>query len=329
MKKITNTTSNIVFMPLGNVNHELDNAELAQEYLTNSLLSYSFSKEINQPAKWSALFKNTIDVSNLIYSDDWIALYSNPKAPIDTNSSYRKDLKILGTVDRVGQIKQIDAKGTITYFWKVSGRDFGKVFQNCVIFLNPYLVGNIEEDMVNLHINAPTGDAHGLSPSTYVQYYFDKTLYQKPQLTPSQNQWLFTPGVPPLVWDRFQLTNKEIGGIYLGNVIRSQIEPTVGNSVVGIGNHVNDTNLLDRIKYVANFPFNEIIFDIVDGIPTFIFRPVYRGMTGETAEILVLDSNDYDDEDIQANYTPSVENEEDLVKSWKQSDINKFSKAKI
>lgn len=99
----------------------------------NAILNFSYDRNVGTP---SGTFSLTLTPmkhwSRIISPGDWLTVSLSQKGVTDSR------VRMIGNVDRVVAVEQVqdDGKRSVTYH--VTGRDFGKVFEVYSIWFNPY-----------------------------------------------------------------------------------------------------------------------------------------------------------------------------------------------
>lgn len=104
----------------------------------NSSGTFSLTLKRGKQVKDGVIQPKDVDYLKLIHPGDWIMIYMKKGGTVDTNSnSVNSGLKFLGIVENVRYVEVDDpnrAAPRLEYI--ITGRDFGKVFEN-EIFFNP------------------------------------------------------------------------------------------------------------------------------------------------------------------------------------------------
>lgn len=117
--------------------------------IEDAIESVSINKSLKAP---SGTFDITLLPSKnwkqVVSPGDWLIIYFYRE---NTQFGYdNKDIVMIGNVDRVSRTKQKDEDTDKTLVrYHISGRDFGKVFEETDIFANPYLPQSADKSVLN------------------------------------------------------------------------------------------------------------------------------------------------------------------------------------
>jgi len=125
------------------LNEHSTTMSVKQETIRDAVIECNLSKNIsNFRGTFDLLFKPTKNWKKKIRPGDWLVIYLG----IDGEETPR----MLGNVDRVSRIVNVNEKGIKTILYKISGSNFGKVFDKYNVFWNPYLKNaQIEKVIIN------------------------------------------------------------------------------------------------------------------------------------------------------------------------------------
>lgn len=100
----------------------------------NSILSFTFEKQIQQPyGQFFLELANSKDWNVIISPGDWIGIYNKN----GVSSDNRESLRLLGSVSKVSKRMFISNSGVRETVWTVSGMDCGKYFATGQVMVNP------------------------------------------------------------------------------------------------------------------------------------------------------------------------------------------------
>jgi len=129
---------------------DVDNLKTEKYQLYDDIVSFSYSKSLSSPAgTFQCKILATRDYSKLISPGDWVQIYL-------TTSKDKKHKRVIGNVDRISLEEFINEDGMREIYFSISGRDFGKIFQDTTIWFNPYTLDQYKAVILN-KINKPGG----------------------------------------------------------------------------------------------------------------------------------------------------------------------------
>lgn len=144
-------------------------------FIEDAIESIEINKSMSAPSgTFDITLMPTQNWKQEISPGDWLVIYlynENTKFSFENNN-----IAMIGNVDRVSRTKQKDENTDKTIVrYHVSGRDFGKVFEETDIFANPYIAQSADVNLLN-----STLFSHGLflegGPSDLVSKIIDVFL---------------------------------------------------------------------------------------------------------------------------------------------------------
>jgi len=128
-------------------------------------INYSKSKS-NASGTFSMQLVADRNWIQILRPGDWGMLYIS-QFDIDTNST--KGLQALINIDRISKQKITSNDGKKRFIYRVTGRDFGKIFEKTRFYYNPYVP---EEVQIN-YLILKSGIKITGSPETFVRSYLE------------------------------------------------------------------------------------------------------------------------------------------------------------
>lgn len=222
--------------------------------LSAASVACQISKAINEVGSWSITAKNTENWHKHFRAGDWVVIFMGN----DIYGAPDASIRVIGQIDRIQKNTATARNGAKITTWSFVGRDFGRCFEDTNIYLSRYqaTASDFEILMTKLIPSDAIKD-----PSTYVKQYlklaFDNSAKSVTKLE-----------VPS---DLTQLLGKF--GKSLFQMIDQDIHNVIGHCAVKSLPDNSHITLLDMIQAATNSPWNEFIFETVDGQPTFTFQP--------------------------------------------------------
>jgi hypothetical protein len=113
--------------------------------IEDAIANISISKSLRSAsASFSISLLPTENWKRVLRPGDWIIiyLYANNDSPVFKNAQTdRKNIVLVGNIDRVSRVREKDEEtDKVLLRYKVSGRNFGKVFEQTDLWFNPYAV---------------------------------------------------------------------------------------------------------------------------------------------------------------------------------------------
>lgn len=229
------------------------NLEVQEISIEREIKSFEFSKTLGS-ASGSFTLELTANVNwkKAVFPTDWIMVY------MSNAGDSKEKLRLLGNIDRVSQFTTRNDKGLLETSYVISGRDFGKIFEETRIWFNPQ----------NPVMLAPNLDLMVGTPAQIVDLILRKFLNAEIPLDifkgqPQLNQWF----VPNALAIKF-LAN----GNRFYNLLKSNINSKIqGNKSVFLTSLLQGA-LWQTIKNHSNDVVNEIFVELIDEVPTFVMR---------------------------------------------------------
>jgi len=115
---------------------------------TSSVKTMSYSKS-KSDASGNFVVDLTSDQewTSVVRPGDWVMLYLS-RFGIDKEGT--KGLICLGSIDRVARRKNTTKDGKKIFTYRISGRDFGKIFEKSKFYYNPYVPKEVQNNFVIL-----------------------------------------------------------------------------------------------------------------------------------------------------------------------------------
>jgi hypothetical protein len=247
----------------GNSKEEIKSSDT----LTKATFSYTFNKSINNIGSFSINIKNTVNISSLLSVMDWVVIYSGDNIDIAKNEGIR----MVGMVERISQERAISPEGAVTTYWSISGSDHGKISEYVSMFIAPYTDPNLIQNISGIELikGIVEDDSKPTSPSDWMKVAMEFLLKNKSNIAQ-----YFKLKIPKSISKIFKNSTQD-----LYDNISWKFQPTVGNANVLLPKLGNVVKLSDLMMQYANLPFNEMIWEIYDKKPSFIFRPAVLTFT--------------------------------------------------
>ena len=111
--------------------------------IEKEIVSLDVQKNIRSvSANFSISLLPTSNWKQIIKPGDWILLYLFDEPPTDYSQD-TQNLVLVGNVDRISRVREKDEETDKTLLrYRISGRNFGKVFENTDLFFDPYMAKN-------------------------------------------------------------------------------------------------------------------------------------------------------------------------------------------
>ena len=239
----------------------------------------SVSKNLEQPsANFNFTLYPTKNWKQEISPGDWLVIYFHSShEPMGDNPSDTKNLVLIGNVDRISRIiqkEQESDKTTLRY--QVSGRNFGKVFEQTDIWYDPYAV---QASTLDVALRTAGLQIVG-SPDTQVTNLLDIFLGKGGQTGKQKSQPLKQWFLPTELVGLFGSVNSN--ETYFDTILERQITPDLpGYKPQSMITPNSNGSLWDTIKRSSNQLINEVFLEEVryadgDNVkvrPTIVVRP--------------------------------------------------------
>lgn len=239
--------------------------------LSAACFGCSINRSINDVGEWSVSVKNTDNWHKHLSPGDWVVIFLGN----DILGEKEKTIRLVGQIDTVRKVHQTNQLGTVIKSWTIAGRDFGRVFQDTNLYLNSYIATAMDKELIPVQL---IPEASVKTPDEYVSNYIDRFLNDK-------NNSISKLKVPSDLVKQFNA----FGDGFL-DLLVLDIQTSIGHCIKKTLADNTYASLLDLIQGATNAPFNEFIFDIVGGKPTFTFQPaimdidLLRTLATETAK---------------------------------------------
>jgi len=238
------------------------------------------SKNIRSP---SASFNISLLPSRnwkyLINPGDWLLIYLY-HGELDDYDETTVNMVLCGNVDRVSRVKEKDEETDKTLLrYRVSGRNFGKVFETTEVFFDPYQTNqNILDETLR-----DNGLELGGSPDDLVKQYLDVFLgpgaFLKTGRTSPLGQWKIPKVLNSIVASSFSgdflpTVDRSFYDI-LDQKIDSGLPGYKARQMIGLG---GDGNLWEAVKRGSNSLVNEVFCEEIRdssgySTPSIVLRP--------------------------------------------------------
>lgn len=259
------------------------NLSLAEAYQTGKIEgdveNCTISKNIEHPsATFSFDLFPTKNWKRELSPGDWILVYFNSSMTKDSEVGVNiptstKNLVLVGNIDRIARVIQKDEEtDTTTLRYKVSGRNFGKIFEQTDIWYDPYAV---QVKTLDVALRTSGLEITG-NPDSQVNKIIDIFLGNggqfKDKKTSPLKQWFLPKGL-------VSLFSSSAPDGYFNNVLRREITKNLpGYKPRNMLTPESNGSLWDMIKRSCNDLVNEVYLEEVrknDGtvVPTFVMKP--------------------------------------------------------
>lgn len=251
-----------------------------RNFIEREISSLKISKSIEQAsATFDITLLPTVNWKKYVMPGDWLAIYmfqSFPgEAQFPPNSN---NLVLLGNVDRVSRtIIKEEETDTTQLRYKISGRNFGKVFENMDIWYDPYVIQN---KVLDVALRTQGYELIG-NPTQQFKNVID--IFLGPGITDDADNEQTSPlkqwGIPSAITTLFQDSdNAADSDPSLYNILRFKIEDDLpGFRTRNMITVDSNGNLYEVMKRAANEIVNEVIIEeqrFEDGVyPTVTLRP--------------------------------------------------------
>lgn len=154
--------------------------ETKKYQLYDNVIGFSYSKNLSNPAgSFQCKVRAIQDYSKIISPGDWVQIYLTT----DTGNKYKR---VIGNVDRVALEEVINEEGIRETYFVISGRDFGKIFQDTSIWFNPHITGKLKAIILD-KVNNPGGPSNVLIKKL-IDLFLNDTI-SVPNCSTSMNYW--------------------------------------------------------------------------------------------------------------------------------------------
>ena len=230
--------------------------EFTKGYINTDVSSCSISKNIDNPsASFNISLLPTKNWRQVIAPGDWIAIYfhSEMSAPEPDST---KNMVLIGNIDRVSRTIQKDEETDTTQLrYSITGRNFGKVFEQTDIWYDPYTNQTATLDVMLRQAGLEiTGN-----PSQQVEAALNVFLGEgqtfKGGKTSALNQWMIPRGVSNL------FGAKDKRGFFDGILKRAITQKLPGYNPRNLLALNSNGNLWDFIKRSSNQLVNEVYLE--------------------------------------------------------------------
>lgn len=243
--------------------------------LGGEIISCTIEKSLSRPAgSFELVLAPTRNWRELIFPGDWVLLYMGRETDIDTKSL--KGCQLIGNVDRVARSKQKNEETDDTEIrYKISGRNFGKVFEETPIFFNPY---DEQPEVIDVTLREAGLPLTG-SPDQLVKSLIDIFLGKGAKLPNLVTQALSYWYIPEALASRFKERKKVKDYACFFDILGDNITKGLpGFKGRGMMSQQNGSDLWAAIQNNANSLINEVFVDeahTADGtvVPKFTLRP--------------------------------------------------------
>lgn len=242
--------------------------------LTGEIESCSVSKNIEQPsASFNFTLFPTKNWKQEISPGDWLVIYFHSSLePMKERPTDTKNMVLIGNVDRIARVIQKDQETDITTLrYQVSGRNFGKVFEQTDIWYDPY---TIQQATLDVALRTAGLEIVG-NPSTQTGKVLDVFLGKGAQFadgkTSSLNQWFLPEALSKLLGSS--------GGTNFNSILKREIQSNLpGYKPRNMLTPNSNGSLWDMLKRSCNDLLNMLYLEEVryaDGTvkPTLVLKP--------------------------------------------------------
>lgn len=240
-----------------------DAFETTEGWIETQILSVKISKSVDRPsATFDVVLMPTENWKKKLAPGDWIAIYlfsSSQEAVGEYNFPKPKNLVLFGNVDRISRtVEKNEDTDKTELRYRVSGRNFGKVFEETDLWFDPY----INQDRTLDVILRTAGLEIVGSPTEQVQKSLEVFLGNGAQFqdkkTSPLNQWRMPLGCLEL----FGAPATEDARKYFYSILNKEIEKNLpGFKVRGMLSLGSSGNLYENLKNCSNSLINSLIFD--------------------------------------------------------------------
>jgi hypothetical protein len=237
--------------------------ETINGWIESEIISVKISKAIGRASgTFNVVLMPSQNWKQKISPGDWIAIYLYPN--FESNRSEvptTKNLVLLGNVDRISRsISKNEDTDRTELRYRISGRNFGKVFEETDVWFDPYIN---RENSVDVALREAGLELIG-NPSEQFKKVLDVFMGPGAQFndkrTSPLRQWRIPSGVASLFKiDKFSI---ESSAPYIYDILEKDIEPNLpGYKVRGMLSLDSNGNIFEQLRSVSNDIVNEIIID--------------------------------------------------------------------
>jgi hypothetical protein len=271
----------------GSADSQDNTLSVSKHLIEKEVVSLNINKNMNQAAgTFNAVLLPTKNWRKSVNAGDWVAIYMfktfEEAQEFSFDSPNAANLVMLGNVDRVSRVKEREEDSDkITVRYRVSGRDFGKVFENTNIWFNPYQAENFRLQNTQGILIQKGLDLKG-NPSSLVNAILDVFLGEQGAdlsrtavgggRTESLNQWLI-PG------DLLSMFLPVGDGNFFNEILDRKIQPDLpGFKLRSMITPESNGNLWNYLKNNSNDLVNDIYVDLQRNssgyaFPSLVLRP--------------------------------------------------------
>jgi len=240
-----------------------DAYETREGWIETPILSVKISKSVDRPsASFEISLMPTENWKQVLSPGDWIAiyLYSSSQSPVGTyHMPKQKNLVLFGNIDRVSRTlsKNEDTDKTELRY-RVSGRNFGKVFEETDLWFDPYIN---QQQVLDVVVRTAGLEIIG-SPTEQVEKVLKVFLgsgaqFDKQKTSPL-DQWRMPLGCLELFGTPADGSVRR----YFDSILNKEIEPDLpGFKVRGMLSLGDNANLWENLKNCSNDLVNSLIVD--------------------------------------------------------------------
>lgn len=264
-----------------------DLLEVEEFDIVSDVSAININKNINNPsATFSISLLPTKNWKGKISPGDWLAIFLYSSYGANKKNNETKNLVLLGNVDRITKNAARDEDtDKLTVRYNVTGRNFGKVFENTDIWYDPY---QIQKDVIDVILRQAGLRIQG-NPSELVNaildiflgpgYVVDGINKVAKESTEPLKQWKIPSEIVSFIGSSGSLVLGASEGYVFYDILNREIEEDLpGQKIRGTitpGDHGNVWGYLER-NY--NNLVNELFLEEIrsqDGnvIPTITLRP--------------------------------------------------------
>lgn len=274
--------------------NDFSNSQLAQTTridVSSQIINCSFSKTMGQP---TGTFKFILSNSPGIEKGDWKDILKrgmwciiymsqegdlriNPKVGIPKISQTQMKIRCIGFIDRVSIQSEINEKGAFDIVYEITGRDFGVIYSDTMIWHNIFLHEQLILDNITsstLNIMADTTIDKALDVIHDLFFYpakFEKVQLKKDgSLLDIALQWLLPSSLLDDIGFSFLFANfwGAIPGI-------KKFSPTLSTLSVTRPTDFLSGNAWSQLKNISVPELHELFTETTDeGKPQLVFRPI-------------------------------------------------------
>ena len=256
------------------------------------IVSFTYNKSMSSPAgSFQCKILPVFDYSKIISPGDWVQIYL-------TTDDDKKHKRVIGNVDRVSLETVMNEDGTRESHFMISGRDFGKIFQDTNIWFNPYKIGDLEATILD-KVNEIGGPSNVLIKNVIDLFLNDTT--EIPNCSTSMNYWY--------IGNKMAQELDSFGHRQLADIMNMDDFKTAqpGNKIIPVMN--TQGNFWQLLKGISNETINMLYLELYEdknglslpktffGVRPYTFR-TYKNTTLPINYFLDLPSVDVDADSI-------------------------------